>query len=218
MKNIFFLVVFFSLTVFNVISQPKPKPVRLFDGKTFKGWEGDTVRTWRIQDGALVGGSLTEKVPHNEFISTTKSYSNYVLKLKFKLTGTEGFINGGVQFHSKRIANPPYEMTGYQADLGKGFWASLYDESRRDKLLAIADSNQVKQLLRPNDWNDYEIRSEGRHIQIMLNGQQTVDYTEPDATIPQSGLIAFQVHGGGKTEVYYKDIVLEELPKKNKQK
>ena len=218
MKNIFFLVVFFSLTVFNVISQPKPKPVRLFDGKTFKGWEGDTVRTWRIEDGALVGGSLTEKVPHNEFISTTKSYSNYVLKLKFKLTGTEGFIIGGVQFLSKRIANPPYEMTGYQADLGKGFWASLYDESRRDKLLAIADSNQVKQLLRPNDWNDYEIRSEGRHIQIMLNGQQTVDYTEPDATIPQSGLIAFQVHGGGKTEVYYKDIVLEELPKKNKQK
>ncbi|QNF34024.1 DUF1080 domain-containing protein [Adhaeribacter swui] len=215
MKNALLFLLFVSLAPV-VISQTKPKAIRLFNGKNFKNWQGDTLKTWRIQDGALVGGSLTEKVPHNEFLSTTKSYSNYVLRLKIKLTGTEGFINGGVQFHSQRIANPPYEMTGYQADLGKGFWASLYDESRRDKLLAVADSNLVKQILKPNDWNDYEVRSEGKRIQIKLNGQQTVDYTEPEATIPQSGLIALQVHGGGKVEVYYKDIYLEELPKSRK--
>lgn len=185
----------------------------LFDGKTFNGWQGDIHHTWRIEDGALVGGSLTEKVPHNEFISTEKSYADYVLKLKFKLTGTIGFINGGVQFHSQRISNPPYEMRGYQADLGKGYWASLYDESRRNKLLATADPEKVKQLLRPNEWNDYEIHTEGRRIRLFLNGVQTVDYTEKDLTIPQSGLIAFQIHGGGKGEVFYKDIILEELTK-----
>ncbi|WP_233218973.1 3-keto-disaccharide hydrolase [Adhaeribacter arboris] len=193
---------------------PKPKSISLFNGKNFKGWQGDTLHTWRIQEGALVGGSLTEKVPHNEFLSTTKSYSHYILKLKFKLTGTEGFINGGVQFHSQRIANPPHEMTGYQADLGKGYWASLYDESRRDKLLATADSLLVKQVLKPNDWNDYEVRTQGKRIQIYLNGKQTVDYTEEDASIPQSGLIALQTHGGGKVEVYYKDIQLTEIPRK----
>lgn len=42
------------------------KPVPLFDGKTFDGWEGDTKNTWRIEDGSLVGGSLTESVPRNE--------------------------------------------------------------------------------------------------------------------------------------------------------
>ncbi len=216
MKNTLFLLLFLVSLAPVVSSQTKPKPVRLFNGKNFKGWQGDTLHTWRIQDGALVGGSLTEKVPHNEFLSTAKSYSNYVLRLKFKLTGNEGFINGGVQFHSQRIAKPPYEMTGYQADLGKGYWASLYDESRRDKLLATADSNQIKQILRPNDWNDYEVRSQGKRIQIKLNGQQTVDYTEPDATIPQAGLIALQVHGGGKVAVYYKDLILEELPATDK--
>lgn len=218
MKMIFFLLVIFVSNVSCAVSQPKPKQIRLFDGKTFRGWQGDTLHAWRIQEGALVGGSLTEKVPHNEFISTTKSYTNYVLKLKFKLTGNEGFINGGVQFHSQRITDPPYEMTGYQADIGDGYWASLYDESRRNKLLAIADSAKVKRLLRPNEWNEYEIHTEGRRIRIRLNGQQTVDYTEEDATIPQSGLIAFQVHGGGKVEVFYKDIILEELPEKNKRK
>jgi hypothetical protein len=199
-------------------SQSKAKRVQLFDGKTFKGWQGDTLHTWRIQDGALVGGSLTEKVPHNEFLSTTKSYGNYVLKLKFKLTGKDGFINGGVQFHSVRIAEPSYEMRGYQADIGKGYWASLYDESRRNKLLVTADPAQVARLLRPDDWNDYEIHTQGGRIRILLNGEQTVDYTEADASIPQSGLIAFQIHGGGKAEVYYKDIILEALPQKGKRK
>jgi hypothetical protein len=109
-------------------------------------------------------------------------------------------------------------MMGYQADLGKGFWASLYDESRRNRLLATADSVKIKQLLRPNDWNDYEIRTEGRRIQIRLNGEQTVNYIETDLTIPQSGLIALQIHGGGHAEVHYKDITLVELPKKASKK
>ncbi|QMU28226.1 3-keto-disaccharide hydrolase [Adhaeribacter radiodurans] len=214
MKKLFLPLVLFTGYFCLSLTPPKPKTIQLFNGKNFKGWQGDTLHTWRIQDGAFVGGSLTEKVPHNEFLSTTKSYSNYILKLKFKLTGSEGFINGGVQFHSQRIANPPYEMTGYQADLGKGFWASLYDESRRDKLLATADSMLVKQVLRLNDWNDYEVRTQGKQIQIFLNGKQTVNYAEEDASIPQAGLIALQTHGGGKVEVYYKDIQLTEIPKK----
>lgn len=204
--KVFILLLFISVNAFS------QKPMNLFDGKTFNGWEGDTVKTWRIRDGMLIGGSLTEKVPHNEFISTTTDYKNFILQLKFKLSGTEGFINTGVQFHSKRIADPPYEMTGYQADLGDGYWACLYDESRRNKILAHADTNLVKQVLRKGDWNDYEVRSENGRIRIKLNGKQTVDYTEPDTNIPQSGRIALQIHGGGKAEVSFKDVRLTQLP------
>ena len=32
----------------------------LFDGQTFKGWEGNEKR-FRIEDGAIVGGTLKEK-------------------------------------------------------------------------------------------------------------------------------------------------------------
>ena len=28
---------------------------KIFDGKSFKGWEGDTNKTWRIQDGPAMG-------------------------------------------------------------------------------------------------------------------------------------------------------------------
>jgi len=191
-------------------AQPGHMPVALFDGRTFQGWEGDTAKTWRIEDGAIVGGSLTTEVPHNEFLRTTRSYANFVLKLRFKLVGT-GFVNAGIQFRSQRARTPVYEMVGYQADIGAKYWGSLYDESRRNKVLAGPDQTQVTRLVRLEDWNDYEIRAEGRRIRLRLNGEQTVDYTEPDDTIPQSGLIGLQIHGGGKAQVSYKDITIEEL-------
>ena len=187
--------------------------VRLFDGKTFDGWNGDTNLTWRIEKGAFVGGSLLKNVPRNEFLSTERSYTNFVLRLKFKLTGKSGFINGGVQFRSQRATNPSNEMMGYQADIGDPqYWGSLYDESRRNKTLAPANMAELKEALKREDWNDYQIRCEGKRIRLSINGLKTVDYTEADDTIPQFGLIALQIHGGAMAEASYKDIRIEELP------
>src|SRR2546425_9276599 len=111
-------VMFLSLTVIAAKAADGAKAVPLFDGKTFKGWEGATNKTWRIAEGALVGGSLKETVPHNEFICTTRSFTNFVLRLKFKLAGSEGFINGGVQVRSRHVENPTYDLSGYQVDMG----------------------------------------------------------------------------------------------------
>ena len=188
-----------------------PKPVDLFNGKNFRGWEGDTSRMWRIEKGALVGGSLQETVPQNDFLCTTRRYADFELHLQFKIIGT-GFVNAGVQFRSERAKQPTHEMVGYQADLGAGYWGSLYDESRRDKVLAGPDSVLVNKILRPTAWNDYKIRCEGRRIRIWLNGRPTIDYTEPDTTLPQQGLIGLQIHGGGKAEASYRSISLRELP------
>jgi Domain of Unknown Function (DUF1080) len=189
--------------------QTAQKPVALFDGRTFAGWEGDTKSTWRIQEGAIVGGSLSTQVPRNEFLTTTRSFGDFVLRVKFKLVGTEGFINGGVQIRSQRVKEPPNEMSGYQADLGDKYWGSLYDESRRNKTLVAPPAEVIKEILKPGDWNDYEIRAEGPRIRLSINGRQTVDYTEPDPKIPRDGLIGLQVHGGGKVETWYKDITIE---------
>jgi len=186
--------------------------VPLFDGKTFSGWEGDTNKTWRIEDGALVGGSLQTTVPHNEFICTQKAFTNFVLRLKFKLTGTSGFINGGVQVRSKHIKNPAFELSGYQADMGDPeWWGCLYDESRRNKVLVKSDMAEVNKVLKRNEWNTYEVRCEGKNMRVTLNGYQTVDYTEPDDAIEQFGIIGLQIHGGGKAEARYKEITIEEL-------
>lgn len=186
-------------------------PQSLFDGRSFAGWDGDTNKIWSIQGGVIQGGSLTVEVPRNEFLATTRSFTNFVLRAKFKIEGTQGFVNSGIQVRSQRVPNDS-EMIGYQADIGDGWWGALYDESRRNKVLAKPSDAEMGKPVKKGDWNDYEIRCEGRRLVLKINGVTTVDYTEPDASIPQSGRIGLQVHGGGKTLVSFKDITVEELP------
>lgn len=186
-------------------------PVPLFDGRTFEGWEGDIGSVWRIEEGALVAGSLEKKQEKNNFLATKKSYANFELTLKWKLQGTEGFVNGGVQFRTKRIPDH-HEVSGYQADLGKGYDGALYDESRRKKMLAQPAPEVLAKAQKPlGEWNDYRIRAEGNRIQIWLNGVQTVDYTETEPGIDASGIIAVQIHGNATSIVHYKDLMIEEL-------
>ena len=185
---------------------------KLFDGKTLNGWEGDA-KTWRVEEGAIVGGSLDVTVPRNEFLCTTKSYGDFELKLKFKLVGDKKAANGGVQFRTKRIPKH-HEVSGYQADIGAGYWGALYDESRRNKVLAQPDAKTLDKLVKIEDWNDYTIRAEGARIRLWLNGTLTVDYTEKDDKIDRTGILGLQIHGGAKAKAYYKDISIVELPGK----
>ena len=199
------LVVLFSVS----ISAAEPEGKRIFDGKTFAGWEGDTNKTFRIVEGAIVGGTLKAPIPRNEFLCTTREYTNFVLTLKFKLIG-EG-ANAGVQFRTKRIPNH-HEVSGYQADMGDpGWWGCLYDESRRNRVLAKSDMEEVNKVLKQNDWNEYKIRAEGNKITLWLNGLKTIEYTEEDPKIDKSGVIAVQIHSGPPSEAWYKDIYIEEL-------
>jgi len=181
--------------------------VSLFDSKTLTGWEGDA-KTFRLAEGAIVGGNLTERIPRNEFMCTKKEFSDFELRLKFKILGKGA--NAGVQVRSQRIPDH-HEMIGYQADLGDGWWGCLYDESRRRKVLAGPPKEERSKVIRRDDFNDYVIRCEGPRIQLWINGQQTVEYTEPDASIPQQGIIGLQIHGGPPSEAWYKDIRIKEF-------
>lgn len=185
--------------------------IRLFDGKTFQGWEGDTEKSFRIQDGSIVGGNLKERIPRNEFLCTTRPYSDFILELKFKVTGEE--TNAGIQIRSQRIPNH-HEMIGYQADIGQSYWGALYDESRRRKILMGPDLAKLNPVLNKEGWNDYKIHAEGKRVRLWINGLKTVDYVEPDDSIEQSGYIALQIHSGPPGEVWYRDITLREIKPK----
>ncbi|MBI2804704.1 MAG: DUF1080 domain-containing protein [Planctomycetes bacterium] len=184
--------------------------LKLFDGKTLAGWEGDTRHTWRIEDGAIVGGSLDKTVPRNEFLCTLKSYGDFELKVKFKLLGDRKSVNAGIQFRTRRIPKH-HEVSGYQADIGQHYWGALYDESRRNRVLAAPDKKLLEKIVKHGQWNDYVIRAEGPRIRLSLNGTLTVDFTEKDAKIERTGIIGLQMHGGAKAKVYYKDITIEVL-------
>jgi hypothetical protein len=190
-----------------VAQESEDAVVSLFDGKTFDGWEGN-LEMFCIQEGAIVGGTLKQRVPRNEFLCTTREFEDFELRLQFKLLGQGA--NAGIQIRSKRIPDH-HEMIGYQADMGDGWWGCIYDESRRRKVLTGPPREQRAKIVRRDAWNEYVNRCEGKRIQLWINGTQTADYTEPDPAITQRGVIGLQIHGGAPSEAWYKDIRITEL-------
>ncbi|MCA9175853.1 MAG: DUF1080 domain-containing protein [Planctomycetales bacterium] len=193
--------------------EPTAKGKSLFDGKTLAGWEGNEA-IFHVRDGAIVAGSLRDKIAQNEFLATKATYGDFDLRLEAKLTGMGK--NAGVQFRSRRIPDH-HEVIGYQCDMGemqdRNIWGWLYDESRRRKFLAEAkDEAALTKAFKPGEWNRLRIRCEGPRIRIWVNDVATVDYTEPQGDIPRRGIIALQIHGGAPAEASYRNITLVELP------
>ncbi len=185
--------------------------VSLFDGKTLTGWEGD-LKTFRVHEGAIVAGSLKNKIPRNEFLCTRQRYANFELRLEAKLVGAGE--NAGVQFRSERIPNH-HEVLGYQCDIGmaqaKSIWGALYDESRRKTFLAVGDHERIMARFRQEEWNTLVIRCEGMRIRIWVNDVPTVDYTESEPDIARTGIIGLQIHGGEPSEISYRKIRIRVL-------
>lgn len=168
---------------------------------------------FRVRERAIVAGSMSESVPRNEFLCSTREFGDFELRLKFRVLG-EG-ANAGVQFRSRRVPDSN-EVSGYQADLGEGWWGTLYDEARRNKPLVRPDAAAVEKAVKKGEWNDYRILCEGPRIRTWINGTAMIDYTEEDAAIPRRGVIGLQVHSGPPMEAWYKDIVIREvLPAKD---
>jgi len=201
-----------SLILIGLCCAAHAAPVPLFDGKTLEGWEIPEAekKWWKVEDGKIVGGSMEEKVPLNTFLSHEKSYANFEMRFKVKLTQKEGFANSGIQVRSLRKADA--HMAGYQVDAGIGYWGTIWDEHRRNKKIAVpVDEAALKAVVKDWDWNEYRILCEGPRIRTWINGVPAIDFTEADPAIPRDGLIGFQAHSGGKFLVEFKDITIEEL-------
>lgn len=181
--------------------------VSLFDGKSLAGWKGKD-GLWSVRDGAIVGNSKPDGLKANTFLVHEKSFENFILTFDFQLAGG----NSGVQIRSQQVDKPEdFVIAGYQADIGEGYFGSIYDERRRG-MLAEARKDWVASFLKqPGEWNRYVVRAIGNKITCQINEVITAEYTEKDDKIPRSGLIAFQLHSGGPMEVKFKDIKIEEI-------
>src|SRR5262245_33286337 len=87
--------------------------VRLFDGMSLKGWEGDGA-VWRVVDGAIVGGTLERPIGQDDFLCTTAEFENFELRLTARIKGGK---NAGVSFRAQRVPGSN-QVGGYQADMG----------------------------------------------------------------------------------------------------
>lgn len=175
--------------------------ILLFNGRDLSGWEGDP-KLWSVKDGILIGSTEGHQIPHNTFLITKEKYSDFVLKLEIKLRNH----NSGIQFRSQ--AHPDWVVSGYQADAAEGnWWGSLYEERGRG-VLANGWKGKGETVVKPNDWNLYEIAARGTNIQLKLNGLVTVELNDDKA---REGVIALQLHRGPPMQVEFRNIKLKKL-------
>jgi hypothetical protein len=175
----------------------------LFDGKTLNGWDGDP-RLWSVHDGTIVGSTEGTKISHNEFLITKQQYGNFVLHAEMKLRNH----NSGIQFRSEAL--PDYVVTGYQADAGESdYWGNIYEEKGTRGTMVDGWKAGGKEVVDLKGWNTYEIRCEGDHITVLLNGKVTADIHD---SARLRGIIALQLHAGPPMEAYFRDIRIKELP------
>ncbi|QDT10367.1 sulfatase-like hydrolase/transferase [Planctomycetes bacterium K23_9] len=200
--------------------------VRIFDGKTLRGWTGDN-QYWSVEDGALTGktdGSLKA----NSFISWKHStIRNFDLQVKVKVS--EGG-NSGIQYRGKsRPDLGLHVVTGYQCDVVGNtpkYNGMLYEEKGRrilshtgEKVIVdvqgqpwIVDKYPVKQFA-ADQWHDYRVLVQGNHHQHWIDGHPTADLIDLD---PEGrtleGVLAVQVHVGPAMKIQYKDFKVKHLP------
>ena len=122
----------------------------------------------------LHGESKGGKLHHYSW--TRKTYKDFELNVILKMTGVEPNSGVCIRLHPTDPDNAP----GYQVDMGKGYWGSLWEERRAGMVQKLSDELALK-LVKENDWNHYYIRAKGHHIEAWLNGVKTIDIVHPRA-------------------------------------
>ncbi|MEJ6571138.1 MAG: DUF1080 domain-containing protein [Akkermansiaceae bacterium] len=201
-----------SLSITSLSAKEPAKETSIFDGKTLNGWKTVNpafAKMWSVKDGIIVSGDGQTKIPANTYLATTKEYGDFEFRCLFRITGDHktGLINSGIQYRSIIKGT---KIIGYQADIGKDWWGGIYDEHRRGKLVK-GDISTLQHVLNPEGWNSYIIRCKGNHHQLYINGVLTADYIEKDEKIATKGVIAVQIHSGGKAKVEFKGITVTDL-------
>jgi hypothetical protein len=119
--------------------------VKIFDGKTLKGWEGDPTY-WKVENGSLVGQvTPSTLLKTNTFIIWNGGQTaDFELKVEYRIA--EGG-NSGINYRSARIDSIPYAMRGYQADIdGRNrYTGQNYEERGRTTLAYRGEKVMVNQ-------------------------------------------------------------------------
>lgn len=184
----------------------KDNAAAFFNGRDLTGWDG-IPGLWSVEEGEIVG--KTTGLKHNEFLISQITAGDFKLSLEVKLVKNEG--NSGIQFRSEVLPRPAEglggprgpELKGCQADIGAGWWGKLYEENARALLWKESGEAHVK----VGEWNTYEIEAIGPKLRTWINGQPCV--VLDDEAVAKRGVIAFQLHSGGPTEVRFRKLKLE---------
>lgn len=196
-----YLAILLSFFLLSAQSIP-PKFKKIFNGKDLSNWTIHGTEKWYVENGELVCESGPDK--QYGYLSTKKTYKNFILTLKFKL---EANGNSGVFFRSGiegtkisgwqvEVAPPNYNTGGIYESYGRGW--------------LIKPKPEDEKQLKADDWNDMRIQVVNDEVTTWLNGKQMI-YLKDDKIGAGQGFIALQIHDGGGIKVRWRDILIKQL-------
>ncbi len=187
-------------------NENNPKWINLFNGKNLDGWEG-SAEIWRVEDGCIEGkGPTTYK---QYLINRSHTFKNFILEVKFM--PVKG--NSGVNYrcHDHEVSkNRPYEVSGYQCDIGPmGALYDIYTTSPSKRYGIIKKGHN--QLVNQKQWNTFKIVADGKKLSHYINGTLCFEFEDNDEKgFREKGFIALEFHDAN-VHVKFKDIRVKEL-------
>ena len=156
----------------------------LWDGKTTNGWRGAKLdkfpeKGWVIEDGVLkVLKRAGAESANGGDIVTTSQYSNFILKVDFKITAG---ANSGIKY----FVNPDLNK-GEGSAIGCEFQI-LDDNLHPDAKLGVKGNRKLGSLydlipapddkpFKFNEWNTAMVIVQGNHVEHWLNGVKLIEY------------------------------------------
>ncbi|MBN8851576.1 MAG: DUF1080 domain-containing protein [Sphingobacteriales bacterium] len=210
-------------------AQEKGKWIKLFDGKTLKGWHGFNkgaapVKNWTVIDGALVCLGAAPDAAGGDLVSDGQ-YENFILEWDWKV---DKGSNSGVMYHvveDKKYHSPYQTGPEYQIIDDVTFPEKLEEWQKAGADYAMHPANANKKLAQVGQWNSSKIVFNHGHVEHWLNGKKIVEFTAwdkdwnnkkakgkwkdyPDYGLARTGFLALQDHGN---KAYYKNIRIKAL-------
>lgn len=181
----------------------------MFDGKSLDDWKvNENEDSVFVENDALV---CFGKRAHAFYVGSDgkADFVNFHFKAKVK---TAPGSNSGIYFHTQ-FQSEGWPGKGYEAQVNN----TQQDKRKTGGLYQVQDNFDPP--VKDNEWFDYEIIVDGKHIVVKINGKTISDYTEPDdLDRPERclthGTFALQAHDP-KSKVFYKDLMVKRLAAKN---
>jgi len=214
----------------------------IFDGKTLNGWDGDPAFWKVADGAIVGQSTPENTVKENTFLIWRGGEpADFELKLQFRMNATNSGIQfRSVQLaQGTKMGNQTVQgkwvMKGYQADIdfANAFTGQIYEErgrgflAMRGQAVYVPDgggtkprvignlqqsADELKAIIKQNDWNQVHLIARGNTIIQILNGAVTSVVVDDDTKgRALSGLIGLQMHVGDPMKLEVRNIWLKKL-------
>jgi PKD repeat protein len=173
---------------FKVVDTPQLEPNYdlLFNGTSKDGWQQAGPGEFRVEHGSLISDGGLGLLWY-----AAREYGDFSLKMSWKVE--DGTDNSGVfvRFPNTGQVHNTAINEGHEVQIHEGAntsepqkTGSIYNFKREEK----RNSNPI------GEWNDYEIRANGRTLTVILNGEVVNTFTGTEPRTKLTGYLGLQNH------------------------